>query len=387
MWSDPRMSRLLSSVEAQLSTDFALLCLEQESGSGLSSGAYATSAPGVLAMQAGTKYAKLEVRVERWDGQPPPADDEWEDRDVLPWRCVDGPSIACLSGFEVVDGSELSLEGLEQARVEVLAWGRNRYFYSGGPADDDWDQVPPERWLLRLWPDPAGLDAMAGAPRRLIGRSWLPAPTSGFPAAVSALRTTGWVSALGGPFSAIFQALPHQNAAFRLEELPQPFRHWTWETVVSVGRNEIADARLELVARAAGVEIRTYRDALRALVALGVFATVETPSGNLLVPNPAPPVSPWDIVEPVPATGYQSPRALEFEAYRTVSDDLVHLARWAPDGILRTTPERIATRLGLSCAEAIGALAFLAALGHRVEPLPERGSDGSGTISLSAHLD
>lgn len=135
------------------------------------------------------------------------------------------------------------------------------------------------------------------------------------------------------------------------------------------------------------MEIRTYRHALRALVGLGVFATVETPDGNLLIPNPAPPVSPWDIVEPFTAKGHGSPRAVESEAYRTVSEDLVHLAGWAPDGILRTTPERIATRLNLSDDDdTIGALAFLDALGHRVEPLPTREAHWNQTISLSAKI-
>jgi hypothetical protein len=121
---------------------------------------------------------------------------------------------------------------------------------------------------------------------------------------------------------------------------------------------------------------------MRALVALGVFATVKTPDGELLVPNPAPPIRAWEVVESVPDTGYSSPRALEFEAYRTVSEDLLHLARWAQDGVLRATPERIASRLGLSLDETLGALNFLAGVGHAVEPLPDKGVDTRSEIVL-----
>lgn len=374
---------MLDSVEVQISTDFAILCLEQDPGSGLSPGPYTISAPGALAMMAGTKYAEMDVRVECWDGEPPPAGDRWEDQDVVPWQSVDGASKAYLSGFDSPQDGSVSLQGLERARVEVLAWGRNRYGYSDGP--NDWEGIPREQWLLRFWPDLHDLDAITGPPRRLIGRSWLPTPAPGFQTSVDALRTTGWWSALARtPFADIFQALYYRDAAFQMEELPQSFLGWTWETDARRGRGEDGDTRLERVARAAGVEILTYRDALQALIALGVFATVQTPDGQLLVPNPAPPISVWEIVGTFHDTGYGSPRALEFDAYRTVSEDLLHQARWARDGVLRATPERIASRLGLSLNEVLGALTLLAALGHSVEPLPGKDIDTRSTIALSA---
>ena len=329
----------------------------------------------------------MDVRVERWDAKPPPACDEWEDQDVLPWRSINGSSEAHLGGFDAADDGAVSLDGLDRARVEILAWGRNRYHYGGGP--DDWANVARERWLLRFWPDPHDLDALAGPPRRLIGRSWLPAPTNAFQASVDALRMTGWWSALAGPtpFAEIFQALYYQRAAFRMEELPPSFVAWTWDAEVpGTGRDDddLLSDRVEAVGRAAGVEILTYRDALRALIALGVFATVETPTGQKLVPNPTPPVSVWEIVEPVSLTGYGSPRSLEFDAYRTVSEDLLHQARWTQDGVLRATPERLASRLGLSLEEVLGALKLLAALGHSVEPLPAEDTDAGAEVALSA---
>ena len=238
---------------------------------------------------------------------------------------------------------------------------------------------------MRFWPDLDDLDAVAGPPRRLIGRSWLPARTSRFETAVGALKTTGWWPALAGtPFADIFQALYYRDRAFRIEELPRPFLGWTWDTDACHARGEEGDTRLERVARAAGVEILTYRDALQALIALGVFATVRSPGGELLVPNPAPPVSVWVIVESFADRGYGSPRAIEFGAYRTVSEDLLHQARWAKDGVLRETPERIASRLGLSLDEVAGALNLLSALGHDVEPLPGKDVDTRSTIALCA---
>jgi hypothetical protein len=373
---------MVDSVEAQFSTDFANLILEQDPGSGDSPGPYATSAPGWLAMKAGTKYADLDVRVECWDAKPPPPEDEWQDQDVLPWRSIDGSEDAQLRAFDSLGDSAVSLRGLDRARVEVLAWGRNRYGYSTGP--DDWADLPRERWLLRFWPDLDDLDALAGPPRRLIGREWLPAPRDGFGTAVQALETAGWgSSALADtPFRHIFQAIVYQRAAFRAEELPKPFLGWTWDT--DAPRAGDAGDRLERVARAAGVEVLTYRDALEALIALGVLATVQTPDGQLLVPNPAPPISAWDIIEPDNDTGYTSPRALEYQEYRTISEDLLHQARWAKDGELRATPERIASRLGLSRKEVLGALNFLAGLGHRVEPLPGENFDTESTVTLGA---
>jgi hypothetical protein len=328
----------------------------------------------------------MQVRVECWNGKPPPPSDDWEDQDVLPWRCVDGSSYAYLRGFDPPeDRGVLSLHGLEHARVEVLAWGRNRYNYSNGP--DESHAMARERWLLRFWPDLANLDAVAGPPRRLIGRGWLPAPTEGFHASVRALETTGWWSAMAGtPIGEIFQALLYRDAAFRIEELPKSFLGWTWETeaVTRPGYSVGDDDRLQRVARAAGIEVLTYRDALEALIALGVFATVQTTHGQLLVPNPAPPVSAWDIVQPRSNTGYGSPRALEYDAYRTISEDLLHQARWANEGLLCASPAKIASRLGLSRAEVLGALNFLAGLGHEVEPLPERDFDTESTVTLRA---
>jgi hypothetical protein len=381
MCCDVSVARMVDAVEVQLSTDFAGLSLEQDPGTAVLSGPYATSAPGTLAMKAGTKYSDMDVRVESWDAQPPPPGDLWEDQDVLPWRSINGASEAYLRGFDEPPAA-VALAGLERARVEVLAWGRNRYDYGTGP--DDPDEIPRERWLLRFWPDLEDLDALAGPPRRLIDRSWLPAPRSAFHTSREALRTTGWWSPLlDAPFSDIFQALYYHEAAFRMEELPQAFLRWTWETPVTRTHSPYGDTGFDSVSRAAGIEILTYRDAMQALIALGVFATVQTPDGELLVPNPAPPIRAWEVVERVPDTGYSSPRALEFAAYRKVSEDLLHLARWAKDGVLRATPERIASRLGLSLDETLGALNFLAGVGDVVEPMPDKGVDTRSEIVLS----
>src|SRR5690349_13142351 len=136
-----------------------------EDGGG--SGTYASSVPGRLALQCGTKYLDLEVRLERWDECPPVADPRWEDCDELPWEALEGAGPLMMSGFDVQSGTAaLEVEGLGRARAQVLARGRHRYSYGHSP---DEGVETAEEWLVRVWPDPLGRDLLDAPPRRLAG--------------------------------------------------------------------------------------------------------------------------------------------------------------------------------------------------------------------------
>jgi hypothetical protein len=97
------VAELLASAEYELDTEFSILDATQ-SGPGGITGSYAISAPGVVAMLAGTKFAHLRVRLERWSGPPDSVTDEWEDEDVVPWASDPGGSPLEVWGFEPAAG-------------------------------------------------------------------------------------------------------------------------------------------------------------------------------------------------------------------------------------------------------------------------------------------
>jgi len=73
---------LLGAIESTVVTDFALLYVNQGRVRGeAEADVYAATAPGEIALQCGTKYARPTVRVERWDAEPPHVDRGWEDMD------------------------------------------------------------------------------------------------------------------------------------------------------------------------------------------------------------------------------------------------------------------------------------------------------------------
>lgn len=274
------MPTLRSSVHVQFDTDFALLGLSQAGYyDSPSPGTFATSEPGCVAMCAGTKYAELDVRVEYWDAQPPPSVEQWDERDTVPWLTRNGPASLEVNGFEPIDGSELSIEGLTSGRVEVLARGRALSALSESADDDSWHRPPVEHWLIRLWADTGPGDALKGDPRRLHERPDLPSPGS------------DWRALIG---------------------LPDP---------------SVAEQR-----------------------------------------------------------GYASPMARALSAYRPVSEDLVHLARWTPRGVISASPREVGQRLDVSSDDVLGGLRFLAAVGHHVDPLPTPASDPSSAVYWSAEI-
>lgn len=183
------MAELISFVDSEFSTDFGLLHARQEGVvEEASSMTFAASIPGQVGMSAGTRYANLAVRLERWDAQPPPSEDGWEDLDEVPWVTEPSAGRWQASGFDPAEpGTGLSLEGLERGRLQVMAAGRYRYRYG----DDDVDDLPPERWLLRLWPEQAR-DGLSGPPRRLAGRLPFANPTNAWFNAVHSWSAGGW---------------------------------------------------------------------------------------------------------------------------------------------------------------------------------------------------
>ena len=146
-------------------------------------------------MCTGWKYSAVEITLERWDARPPEPDEIWEDQDELPWQSVrdGGPAVAW--GFDPPDtASGLSLDGLDRARVQVLARGRYRYASSWPDADAS----DPEHWLLRWWPDPEHRDALAGAPRRLAGPAASDVRRTPWESAAMGWSKTGWTGRMTG---------------------------------------------------------------------------------------------------------------------------------------------------------------------------------------------
>lgn len=363
---------LVDAVEARLSTDFALLYVDQAHPD-LLSGPFASSEPGAVALMCGWRYATVAVRVELWDRPPPAASDDWEDRDLLPWSSA-GPGPLRIHGFDQHGEDTLALGGLTRGRVEALAWGRHRYDYGTYLPQE---ALPPERWLLRLWPDPDGLEALSAPPRRLAGRQWLPPRRSAWDAALHAWVETAWSPALSGlvAFTDIEQALRLARRPRTQDGLLPADGRWDWQTPLIAAHASEEHRRhthLQLapfVAAASGTDretaIDTYGDLLDLLRRLGLIAA--TIDGELL-PNPCPP-SAIDALHLFSGPGF-SYLTHALEDYRPLAADLLQLQRWSPDQVLRASLTQLATRLAVTGEDILGAIRWLATLGHRIEPHP-----------------
>lgn len=143
------MPTLVDAVETVLSTDFAILMAVQEGVAGNPGASFANSTAGCVSLEAGSKYSRIPIRAERWDGSPPPTEG-WEEFLDLPFIEVPTAGKLMLSGF---DPGEVGLDvsGLGSARVQVFARGHHRYTYS---ARVDVDAIEREEWLLRFYPRP-----------------------------------------------------------------------------------------------------------------------------------------------------------------------------------------------------------------------------------------
>ena len=391
---------LLAAAECTLDTDFALLYALQETGAEPpASQTYAASAPGAVAMVCGTKYARLHVRTERWDGPPPPPDEAWEDMDELPFEVVPGGGPLRVSGFEPAGGEGLPVADLcpagGRARVQVLAAGRHRYGYSDGepPAE-------PERWLLRLFPDPGARDALAGPPRRLAGPLPFARRPAGWWAAHEAWRTAGWSSHLSSlpAFRLLQEALTHARGPATPEEVLAQWQRYLpalehrpapdWDTDVMVGRQPYPsepppEQALGQLAAAAGMPaVRTVGDALTCLRRLGLLLVAEGREQGRLVLHPAPrPV--WEVLRMPAEDVVRRRQAVLHDQHGHLGGDVDHLVRWAPGGVLSAPLGRIAVRLAVPLPDVVGALQAKARWGLRTSPeLPfdADGSVGPGTV-------
>ena len=153
-------------MEVTFSTDFALVQIYQtDAGPWAETYVFATSAPGSIALECGHRYARPTVRLERWDSEPPPIADEWEDFDELPFVELPdaGPLVIRGSDGPQPDEQRLDIAGLGRARAQVFARGRHAASDGDGPVDQ------PETWLVRLWPDLQHHDALWGGPRTIHG--------------------------------------------------------------------------------------------------------------------------------------------------------------------------------------------------------------------------
>lgn len=184
------MSRLVAEYRTRIDTDFALLFAAQGDLGDQEFGLFGCTRPGMISLRCGTRYARVDVQLERWDGAPPDLGDTWEDCDTLPWRTV-GPGPLKVFGFGTDDDAGLDLGDLEVGCVHIRATGRHRY----PDSDVDVDEFPPKRWNLRLWENAGEIDLLGGPPRRLAA----PATTmmrDPWRAALSAWTRAGWESLL-----------------------------------------------------------------------------------------------------------------------------------------------------------------------------------------------
>ncbi|HEX8003074.1 MAG TPA: hypothetical protein VF519_10315 [Mycobacteriales bacterium] len=377
------MASLVGAAEWEVDTDFAMLSATQDEVHDHEPMAFAGSFPGAVHLLCGAKYATVRARAERWDARPPEAGPEWEDADELPWSTVAGAGPLRVAGFDPPepDAPALDVEGLERARVQVLAAGR----YDG----DGQTSPEPERWLLRLWPagDGAPLDPLAGPPRRLAGP--LPLAPPPLPAWAEALREwelAGWGSLTEiEAFREIRDALLRAGRPTGVADLAAAFGPlaplqrerggpygWDspalghgWATPPEQAFPDRVET-LRAVAAAAGLAaVATFGDALEALERLGLVARG---AGGGLVPNPAPPAS-WDVLG-LPAERAAAARVQSLRRrYQHLQGDVLRLLAWGP---LRATPRRIAVRLALRPEDVVGALRLVAATGDAtVAPDPD----------------
>lgn len=335
---------------------------------------FATSSRGAVAMECDTKHADVHVVLERWDARPPLDLSAWEDRDELPFEEDVGAGPLRLGGFDPAEGHGLDIDGLGRARIRVLASGRHRYTY-GDPIDE---AAVPEEWLLQLWPDVSGMDAMAGEPRRLAGP--LPfdphrAQRTPWHAALHAWRQTGWNAFFASmdAFTAIAHGLNIAQRACPRRELPALAarvhrRLFDSEPAMDTRLAPGVDAQraaLDLLGTRFDVDITTFGDLVTALLRCGLLTRTDD---DAVAPNPAPaPV--WEVLD-LPEATQRSLRLQALQAdFAAIQWDLLHLVRWAPGEELRTTPRRIAIRLAVPLEQVLGGFQLLEAYGRiRTEP-------------------
>ncbi|GAA4984180.1 hypothetical protein GCM10023225_24170 [Kineococcus glutinatus] len=375
---------MIDSVRTTLSTDFAILYVSQDAGD--FPGNFATSGRGWVSAYCGTKYATLDVTVERWDGRPAPVAG-WEDVDEVPFEAIpDGPGLE-VAGFEGT-GVRLGAVGLERARVLIHARGRHRYGYSDF-ADEG---LEPEEWLFQFFPDPDDLDAMAGGPRSIAKREvHEPQTMAAWEVALGWARA-GWHHYLYQTpgFRELQLAVHHQEGPTSRDHLLEQALPWIAERRIEAwSSSDPADipliphegtplvrqagppeswyesqeqervrqrGRLDRVAEMARTKrLEVLGDFLDALTRLGVLLAEDGDGGTVLTPNARPTAAALVANNPDDRRGgYREEN--DYSNFRSIAENLEHLVRWAPGRRLRATAEQIAARLGVTVYEVQGGL-------------------------------
>lgn len=373
------MPEPVAAVEQSFDTDFAILTAAQVVSFGDSPGvfSYAASVPGVIAMVCGTKYASVSVRLERWDAPAPSADDSWEDRDEIPFRVLPGAGPLLVGGFDQAQPPGLDVDGLADVRVEILARGRHRYSYSSPPDDG----LPPEEWLLRLWPVNGPVDPFAGPPRRIAGPLPFQVRWTAWSLAMHSWKQTGWASFMGGLWPAYYEIWLGLHRAARpvtREELAQSWGPWgpereqhgayQWDTPAGGFPRTAyfdtgeADERRQAVVAAAGLSsIDTFADVLMAMVNLGMVLRV-TNGEERFAPNPSPSLV-WERLSLTESQMQGLRLQIGYADFRSAQHDLAHMVEWSPDHRLVATPRRIAIRLAIHPEGVLGGIELLRDLG------------------------
>lgn len=374
------MPQSTDAVEAEFTTDFAILTAVQEGVAPDPGASFAGSTPGTISLGAGNKYSRIRIRAERWDSRPP-LTDEWEDMDDIPFEEVPSAGKLIMSGFDPGKVG-LDVSGLGRGRVQVLARGRHRYHYGSHNFDETQD---PEEWLLRLYPQPGPIDPMAGGPRRIAGGGGLSRSTgSPWHSAVMGFRTSGWTDVLvssHGFYLANLALLTVEGPLTRRDLAAQMARRMPpWELggpdseSLEVPPRPSLHGELDPLARLSGVtQIDTIGAAIDALVSIGLLLVEHRNGERLLVPNPAPEPS-WERFDMTgDALVMARSRSLEPEHHGTAGD-ISYAASWRGDDGLTTTPRVMAIRWCTTVDDVVGALRLLGGTG-RVRADPPLGFD------------
>ena len=406
------MASLLSSVETEFTTDFAVLQAHQEvyvyapiHVDMPASGTFAGTCPGGLYASCGTKYAEVRFRAERWDTRPA-FERGWEDIDELPFAEVAGAGPLELGGFDR-SAVGLNIDGLGRARVLVYARGRHRYNYS---EQTQREGLPPEEWLLQFFPDPDALDALAGDPRRLAGRAPFDhVPQDGWHAALREWSLTGWDGYLQrySGYSAIAMALrigkqpqgradlartackwhgyeawkrepPSDPLAFPLRLEANPGRPLLPREIDAAAATERALTDLAFLAGLQQVDV--FGDLIQALVNLGLLTPLHRGGTELMVPNPSPGIV-WDALDLSDSERKQVRQNIGRYNFNEVADDISNMLTWAPEHRLEVTPHALALRLAVRSSEVIGALDFLDAINAATNESLSQGWPGTSNAA------
>jgi hypothetical protein len=379
------MAELLSSVEFEFSTDFAIMNVMQAGESPGPPGGFAGSVPGGLGALCGAKYSRVSTRLERWSAAPP-LDNSWDDMDELPFEALDHGGLVQASGFDQPPTDEgLSLDGFETGRVRVLARGRHRYYYGG---DVDYAALPREEWLLQFFPASGHPQPLAGGPRRLAGPGMQGARWStGWTSALHAWTQTGWSAFLLGSrgFSAVSSALHNLQRPVSAFELATVASRLIWRAPnQAVTALDAADPfstpigggapRPDPLADIHGSPQNTIGDAIAAMRALRLLISTGLGEDELLIPNPAPGFV-WESTPLEDKLIVALRVQIGSRDFGPLADDIGNALLWAGPAGLDTTTRELALRWSTDVRSIRGALSLLQEKGAITADIPSEQLD------------